>query len=150
MKVKFFWDVTPCRLVICYRRFEGAYCLHSQVQNISSAAPLRWRRCVPPKHAWKFTSHQAISSKKTWVLFHKCFCFNKMFSLEYYTVLMVLLPDAVIYRDCSWMVLDQLADRFSFKYKYTRRSTSSFPCLTVLFDTRLLFWGNELCFHIYF
>ena len=150
MKVKVFWDVTPCRLVTCYRRFERTYCLHSQVQKIPSAESLRWRRCVPPKCAWIFTSQQAISSQKTWVLFHKCFYFNEVFSLECYTVLMVLLAGAIIYRGCSPIVLDQLADRFSSKYKYTRRRTSSFPCLTVLFDTRFHFCSNKLYFRVYF
>jgi len=30
LKIRFFWDVKPCRLVNVYRHFEPQYCLHLQ------------------------------------------------------------------------------------------------------------------------
>jgi hypothetical protein len=30
LKIPFFWDVTLCRWVNSFRRFEGCYCLRSQ------------------------------------------------------------------------------------------------------------------------
>jgi hypothetical protein len=30
IKMTALWDMTPCSLVIVYRRFRGAYCLHHE------------------------------------------------------------------------------------------------------------------------
>jgi hypothetical protein len=30
LKISAFWDISPCNLVVVYRRFRSAYCLHHQ------------------------------------------------------------------------------------------------------------------------
>jgi hypothetical protein len=38
MKIRIFWDLTPCRLVISYRRFGGGDCHHLQSETYKQLA----------------------------------------------------------------------------------------------------------------
>jgi O-methyltransferase involved in polyketide biosynthesis len=48
------------------------------------------------------------------------YLFQQNVFFERYTILMVLIADAIIYRGYAPIFLDQKADRFSSKYKYSR------------------------------
>jgi len=47
VEIQMVWEIIPCHLVISYRCFRGACCLHLQGPGISSSWilwPWRWRQ----------------------------------------------------------------------------------------------------------
>jgi hypothetical protein len=84
MKSIIFWDVTPCSLLSCNRRFGGTYRLHLQGRRISSACHLlsrlvlarfilrtwRWRRYVPPNRRLQLNRLHGVTSQKMILFCH--------------------------------------------------------------------------------
>jgi hypothetical protein len=72
------WDITPCSLLIVYRRF-GRTCRHhfqgrrtSKAETSLKAAAKdskvwRWRRNIPPKCRFTYSGVHSVVSQKTWV-----------------------------------------------------------------------------------
>jgi hypothetical protein len=49
LNIQVFWDVTPCRPVDSYRRFEGTLCLHPQCPAVGN--------CLPVNTTWALSTH---------------------------------------------------------------------------------------------
>jgi hypothetical protein len=70
-----FWDVTPCSLLSCNRRFGGTYRLHSACHLLPFwfflklfLGPRRWRRYVPPKLQLQLNRLHGVTSQKVILL----------------------------------------------------------------------------------
>lgn len=64
-----FYGMTPCRLVIIYSRFGGAFCLHiqdstNQLQTNTASYPTTHRRSIFPKCcSWLYNKHNVLCPK---------------------------------------------------------------------------------------
>jgi hypothetical protein len=66
MKSIIFWDMTPCILLSCNRRFGGTYRLHLQGRrnNVSKNQQVRLRRYVLPKRRLQLNRLHGVISQK--------------------------------------------------------------------------------------
>jgi hypothetical protein len=77
MKGIIFWDMTPCSLLSCNRRFGWTYCLYLSAYRLVLAElflrPWRWRWYVPPKRRLQLNRPHGVISQKMMLFIYSLF-----------------------------------------------------------------------------
>jgi hypothetical protein len=133
-----FWDMTPCSLLSCNRRFGGTYRLHIQGRAELFLRPWRLRRYIPPKRRLQLKRLHDVISQKMILFIIYYYCFKTLYSRRQNLDALVLINLFKNRTEC-FSVMDtvglrlphkQIRDFSTFKASNVSRLSPSTRCVT--------------------